>query len=219
MPDRCWRKLSATRSADSTARASPLMCISTVLAATLSPSRACGLISMSGESLRKQAATSGRPGNGAGLARHQHGAARRAGRDGGDRGDVAGAAEILGERPRHRVLDLQRRDEAAGVEQGLFDQAFGRARQHGSAFTTSCRSCARPRGGPARRPRDNREQHTSEHPACSRRPVSLSSLRANHIALRPRASPVLLRRPSHAAMRRANRIHHEVSLWPAGSSD
>ncbi len=46
--------------------------------------------------------------------------------------------------------------------------------------------------------------------------VELSSLRANHIALRPPRAPVpsiSVWRPSHAAMRRANRNHHQVSLW------
>ena len=72
-------------------------------------------------------------GDGAGLPRDHHGAARRAGRDRRDRGDVAGAAEILGERARHRVLDLERRDEARRIEQGL-DQAFGRPCQHGDTL-------------------------------------------------------------------------------------
>ena len=74
------------------------------------------------------------PGDGAGLPRHHHGPARRAGRNGRNRGDVAGAAEVLGERSRHRVLDLQRRDEAAGVEQGVLDQGLRRPCQHDSTL-------------------------------------------------------------------------------------
>ncbi len=40
-------------------------------------------------------------------------------RDGGNRGHVAGAAEVLGERARHRSVDLQRRNEGVGAEQGV----------------------------------------------------------------------------------------------------
>ena len=106
---------------------------------------------------RKLAEASGgerQPRDGAGLPRHHDGAAWRAGWDGGDRRDVAGAAEILGQRPRDRVLDLQRRDKAAGIEQGLFDQGFRRPCQHGCTPRTSYRSCARLRGGPSRQSAD-----------------------------------------------------------------
>ena len=61
MPDRWPRKLSATRSAERTARAGPATVISAVLAVTLAPSRSFAAISISGASLAKVAATSGNP--------------------------------------------------------------------------------------------------------------------------------------------------------------
>src|SRR5262249_31635585 len=39
-------------------------------------------------------------------------------RDGRDRGDVAGAAKILGGRARDRGIDLERRQEGIGAEKG-----------------------------------------------------------------------------------------------------
>ena len=60
-PERWPRRLSAARSAASTARAGPVTVISAVLAATLAPSRACAAISISGASRRNAAAASGSP--------------------------------------------------------------------------------------------------------------------------------------------------------------
>ena len=88
---------------------SPRRSSASVLAATLAPSRTCAAISTSGASLRKVAATSGRPEMMPALRATTFGARRRVLRDGRDRGDVAGAAEILGERARHR----RRRSRAA----------------------------------------------------------------------------------------------------------
>src|SRR5712671_4877884 len=61
MPERWPTKLSATRSAPSKARASPVMVMSAVFAATVAPSRTCPLISTAGSSLRNAAAAIGRP--------------------------------------------------------------------------------------------------------------------------------------------------------------
>ncbi len=55
-------------------------------------------------------------GDDAGLARVEQGAARRVLRHGRDRGDIAGAAEVLRERARHRRFDLKRREEGIGAE-------------------------------------------------------------------------------------------------------
>src|SRR5262245_12975282 len=60
-PERWPSRLSATRSAASTARAGPSIVISVVFSATRAPSRACGEIVVSGASLAKAAAASGRP--------------------------------------------------------------------------------------------------------------------------------------------------------------
>ena len=53
--------LSATRSAESTARAEPVTVIREVFAATIAPSRACAAIAMPGSSFWKLAATNGSP--------------------------------------------------------------------------------------------------------------------------------------------------------------
>ena len=55
-------------------------------------------------------------GDRAGLARDHDGARRRAGGNGRDRGHVAGAAEVFGERALDRGVDLERRQEAFGIE-------------------------------------------------------------------------------------------------------
>src|SRR5262245_6526079 len=60
-PERWPSRLSATRSAASTARAGPSSVISVVLPATLAPSRPSAEIAVSGASLAKVAAASGRP--------------------------------------------------------------------------------------------------------------------------------------------------------------
>ncbi len=54
-------------------------------------------------------------GDAAGGTRHHDGTRLRILRHGRDRGDVAGAAEVFGERTRHRVVDLERRDEGVGA--------------------------------------------------------------------------------------------------------
>ena len=94
------------------------MVISAVFAATASPSRWCAVIDAFGSSLSSAASTSGRPDDRAGLARDHDGARARAFRNGRDRGDVAGAAEVLGERARDCGVDLERRQEGVGAEQG-----------------------------------------------------------------------------------------------------
>ena len=101
-------RLSAARSAASTARAGPVTVISAVLAATLAPSRAWAVISISGASLRNAAATSGSPAITPALRATTTARAGEVFRNGGDRRHVAGAAEILGQRARHRVVDLER---------------------------------------------------------------------------------------------------------------
>ena len=50
-------------------------------------------------------------------------------RHGRDRGDVAGAAEIFGQRPRHRVVDLELREKRVGAEQGGIRPLPGIARK------------------------------------------------------------------------------------------
>src|SRR6266446_3067627 len=60
-PERRPSRLSAVRSAPSMARAGPVTVISSVLAATLEPSRILAAMSISGASLANVAATSGRP--------------------------------------------------------------------------------------------------------------------------------------------------------------
>ena len=115
MPDRWPAKFSAVRSAASTARALPVMVISAVFLATASPSRACGTICVSGASLRMTASTSGRPAMRPAARATTIGARLRILGHGRDRRDIAGAAEIFGERARDRVVDLQRRDEGVGA--------------------------------------------------------------------------------------------------------
>ena len=51
-----------------------------------------------------------------GLARRDHGAGGGAGRHGGGRGDVAGAAEVFGERTGDGLVDDEGRQEGVGVE-------------------------------------------------------------------------------------------------------
>ena len=70
----------------------------------------------------------------AGLARDHDGAGRRAGGNGRDRGHVAGAAEILGERALDRGVDLERRQEAFGVEQGGRRRRLRQTLQHGASL-------------------------------------------------------------------------------------
>ena len=57
-------------------------------------------------------------GDHASLARDHDRARRRVLRNGRDRGDVAGTAEILGQCARDHRVDLQRREEGVGAEQG-----------------------------------------------------------------------------------------------------
>jgi hypothetical protein len=52
------------------------------------------------------------------LARDHDRARARACRDGRDRGHIPGAAEVLGERARDHRVDLERRQEGVGAEQG-----------------------------------------------------------------------------------------------------
>jgi hypothetical protein len=56
------------------------------------------------------------PGHRSGLARHGHGARARSFRHRRNRGDIAGAAEILGQRARHRGIDFERREKRIRVE-------------------------------------------------------------------------------------------------------
>ncbi len=55
-------------------------------------------------------------GNHAGLPGIEHGAARRVLRHRGDRGDVAGAAQVFLERARHRRFEFERREKGIGTE-------------------------------------------------------------------------------------------------------
>ena len=75
-------------------------------------------ISISGASFRNAAATSGRPAITPALRATTIARAGVSSRDGCDRGDVAGAAEILGERARDRGIDLERRQEGIRAEEG-----------------------------------------------------------------------------------------------------
>ena len=101
------------------------------------------------------------------LARDHDCARRRVLRDGGDRGDVAGAAKILGERARDRGIDLERRQEGIRAEKGAchyrvpadagpVDQLLRpRSRRKGPmqarAVSASSLPSARPIGVPLRR--------------------------------------------------------------------
>ena len=119
MPDRWPRKFSAARSAERTARASPSIVISAVFAATAAPSR----VMRRDRRFRDRACAARlRPAAGRRSCRPCARPRRRAPRvpsgHGRGRGDVAGAAEILGERARHRGIDLERREEGVGAEQG-----------------------------------------------------------------------------------------------------
>ena len=129
MPERWPRKLSAMRSAASTARASPSIVSSAVLAATASPSRWCAVIADRGIELAQRRLDQRQSGDRAGLARHDDGARARAFRHRRGRGDVAGAAEILGERAHHRGVDFERREERVGAEQGGHAARLDRARR------------------------------------------------------------------------------------------
>ena len=148
MPDRWPRKLSATRSAARTARAGPATVISAVLAATLAPSRCVAAISMSGRELGKVAATSGRPAITPASRATTTARARRVLRDGGDRGDVAGAAEVLG---RARASPPRRSraatEEGVGAEQGGGHGHIGRSpvASHATQFQRPVDAFARAR--------------------------------------------------------------------------
>src|SRR3989442_5247731 len=110
-PERRPSRLTATRSAASTASAGPASIISSLLPVTRDPSRVLAAISISGASLANVAATSGRPEITPAWRATTRARARVFGA-GGERGDVAVAPEILGERARDRGVDLERRQEA-----------------------------------------------------------------------------------------------------------
>ena len=74
-------------------------------------------MAISGDSLRKTASTSGKPAMHAVRARDHDGLGLRVLRHGRDGGDIAGAAEILGQRAGHRLVDFQRGEKGVGTKQ------------------------------------------------------------------------------------------------------
>src|ERR1700722_381418 len=116
MPERWPTKLSAVRSAASSARTAPNRLQRGLF-------RACGAVAHVGGDLdrgielAKDRGGDWQPRDRARLARRHHGAAARALRDGRGRGDLAGAAEILGERARDRLVDRERGEEGVGTKE------------------------------------------------------------------------------------------------------
>ena len=99
MPERWPTKLSAVRSAASSARASPPIVMIVVLAATAARRRrTLPVISAVRIEPAEDRGRDRQPGDHAGLARRHHGTAARALRNGRNRGEVAGPAEIFGKR-------------------------------------------------------------------------------------------------------------------------
>ena len=101
------------------ARALPEIVISLVPAWIATPSRACGSDLDARRELAERRLDQRQAGDDARFARGKHGAALCVFRHRRDRGDVAGAAEILFERAGDRGFDLEWREKCVGAEEGL----------------------------------------------------------------------------------------------------
>ena len=86
-------------------------------AATVAPSRTWASTLISGDSFLKYRDRERQARDHAGLPRDHHGMGVGRFRDGGHRGDIAGAAEIFVEGALHGLVDGERGQEGVGVQQ------------------------------------------------------------------------------------------------------